>query len=285
MIVFLSVLFATDRDLGDIERAAIVESCIECHSDLLNLEVKHPVAEDACDNCHLPTGESHPEEGVRGFTLLDKIPDLCFFCHEEFGSPAYQHMPVSNGDCLSCHDAHGSSERALLRSEEQELCLSCHNQTYISDSSRTENIRQLVTGKQMEHSAITGGACIQCHKAHVSEFRSLLLEDYPQETYVEGGPDHFPLCFLCHDPDMIELEQTEWGTNFREGTRNLHHLHIKGNKGRNCRLCHNLHGSPQKYLVEERIAFGEWDMKMNFKPNENGGSCLPGCHGYQAYTR
>ena len=86
-------------------------------------------------------------------------------------------------------------------------------------------------------------------------------------------------------PKLLDAEETEWGTNFRNGDRNLHQLHINGNKGRNCRMCHNLHGSSQKFLIEEKVGFGNWEMKMNFVPEEQGGSCLPGCHGRLTYKR
>jgi predicted CXXCH cytochrome family protein len=245
----------------------------------------HPVAEEACDNCHESTGESHPQEGVKGFSLMDRLPDLCFYCHEEFSPQQHAHPPYDQGECLSCHDVHGSSEASLLQLPEQELCLSCHNKEYVTDSTKTVNIRPLVKGKVLVHSAIEGGGCIQCHLSHGSDYRALLMDVYPEEDYVPSRTDNFGLCFLCHDTDLIDAEETEWGTNFRNGIRNLHQLHINGNKGRNCRLCHNLHGSATSFLIEERVAFGNWEMNMNFVPAENGGSCLPGCHGLQTYER
>jgi predicted CXXCH cytochrome family protein len=259
--------------------------CVDCHIDQLEYKVMHMAAEDACDNCHESTGAAHPQDGVIGFNLMDRMPDLCFYCHEE---PVYQefgHPPVVKKECLSCHDAHGSSEPVLLQLPEQELCLSCHNRTYRTDSTETVNIRQLIIPNRMAHSAITDGGCIICHKSHGSEFPAMLNEKYPKEEYVPALTQNFELCFLCHDTDLIESEETEWGTNFRNGKRNLHQLHINGNKGRNCKLCHNLHGSSQMYLIEEKVGFGNWEMKMNFIPQEQGGSCLPGCHDRKSYTR
>jgi hypothetical protein len=37
--------------------------------------------------------------------------------------------------------------------------------------------------------------------------------------------------------------------------------------------------------VEESLGFGNWEMQMNFIPDEQGGSCLPGCHGKLSYRR
>ena len=123
------------------------------------------------------------------------------------------------------------------------------------------------------------------HRAHGSEFRALLVDAYPEEEYVPATTENFGLCFLCHDTGILDEEETEWATGFRNGKQNLHRLHIQGNKGRNCRMCHNLHGSMQPFLLEECVGFGSWEMNLNFAPREDGGSCLPGCHGKLAYTR
>ena len=259
------------RPLGD---DSLKNGCTECHTGIVGQDIMHPVVEDACDNCHLATDESHPAEGVPGFTLVENVPDLCFICHEEVPPSVHGHSPVQGGDCLSCHDAHGSSEPGIIKQPEQELCMSCH-----------KDIRTLVRGKGMAHSAIEGGGCIQCHLAHGSELPALLVDRYPVEEYVPATIENFGLCFLCHDPDLIEAEETEWGTGFRNGTLNLHRLHINGDKGRNCKLCHNLHGSTGKFLISDEVVFGKWVMKMNFIPVENGGTCSPGCHGSKTYDR
>ncbi len=259
-------------------------ACKECHSDLVEFAVMHYPAEDACDNCHEATGEEHPGEN-RGFKLMDQSPALCFYCHEEIPQQDHPHQPLVKGSCLDCHDVHGSAETALLKSPEQELCLSCHNKTYTTDSSETINIRRLVKGKMLPHSAIEGGGCVACHQAHGSGKRNLLVEPYPADNYLPAKTEEFGLCFLCHDTDLLEAEETEWGTNFRNGKQNLHQLHINGNKGRNCRMCHNLHGSQQIFLMEEQVGFGNWEMNMNFIPEEKGGSCQPGCHAKLSYSR
>ena len=259
-------------------------ACKDCHSDLVEYAVMHYPADDACHNCHEATGEEHPGER-RGFKLMDESPALCYYCHEEKAQVDHPHRPVVDGSCLDCHDAHGSAEALLLKSPEQELCLSCHNKTYSADSTEIVNIRRLVKGNMLPHSAIEGGGCVSCHQAHGSDNRMLLVDLYPAGNYLPAKTEEFALCFLCHDTDLLEAEETEWGTNFRNGKQNLHQLHIQGEKGRNCRMCHNLHGSPQKFLMEERIGFGSWEMKMNYIPDELGGSCMPGCHGKLSYSR
>jgi predicted CXXCH cytochrome family protein len=137
----------------------------------------------------------------------------------------------------------------------------------------------------MAHSAIEGGGCMSCHQAHGSDRHDLLVGNYPEEDYLPARTENFEICFLCHDTDLMLAEETEWGTAFRNGKRNLHWLHMNGNKGRNCRMCHNIHGSSRPFLVEDIVGFGNWEMRMNFIPEEQGGSCLPGCHGKLSYQR
>lgn len=248
--------------------------CIDCHSDLVEHEVIHPVMEGDCEDCHQPTGESHPLEGTGGFILVDTIPALCYYCHEELTPKVYGHQPVDRNRCLSCHDVHGSSEPMLLIVPEKELCLSCH-----------ESIKQKVNSNNVTHAAITDGGCIICHQPHGSGNYAMLIAQYPSRMYVPAEKENFELCFMCHSAELMDEKETEWGTNFRNGLTNLHSVHINGNKGRNCRLCHNMHGSSSKFLIEERVKFGRWEMRMNFSPSEKGGSCLPGCHGKKYYER
>ena len=260
-------------------------ACMECHSDLLEFEYLHYPAEDACDNCHEASGAAHPGDENPGFRLMDEIPALCYYCHEEPMKQARLHHPVLYGNCLDCHAVHGSSEASLLRRSDPELCLNCHNRDYRTDSTRTRNIKRLVGGRMIAHSAIEAGGCMSCHLAHGSEIRDLLVDKYPEKDYLPASTEQFSLCFLCHDTDLLEAEETEWGTGFRDGNRNLHWIHINGNKGRNCRMCHNIHGSTLPFLIEEKLGFGSWEMRMNFIPEEQGGSCLPGCHGRLSYSR
>lgn len=285
IILCFSLPFRGDSGSGPGSGPAVPQDCTECHGDLLQKGYIHYPAEDACDNCHESTGVSHPSDST-GFTLMDSSPALCFYCHEEPTGLAHAHQPVASGHCLSCHDPHGSSEASLLKLGEQELCLGCHNRPYRTDSTETANINRLVRGGHMvAHTAITELGCTICHQAHGSGVRDLLVEAYPADDYVPATTEQFGLCFLCHDADLLDAEETDWATGFRQGTRNLHRVHIQGDKGRNCRLCHNLHGSPNRFLVEDRVGFGHWEMNLNFVPEEGGGSCLPGCHGLLTYRR
>ena len=248
--------------------------CRECHSEIAGRERLHAAVEDACDHCHASNGEPHPGDGGIGFTLVEEVPGLCYICHEVIPALASGHQPVAEKKCLECHDAHGSPEPGMLKFPERQLCISCHRE-----------IGAITAGNNRVHAAITEGGCILCHLPHGSEFQALLVERYPVEEYVEAVAGNFELCFMCHSTELIDTPQTASGTGFRNGTRNLHHLHVNGAKGRNCRLCHNLHASREKFLISESVPFGNWEMRLNFISVENGGSCLPGCHGKESYAR
>ncbi|MEI7982767.1 MAG: cytochrome c3 family protein, partial [Bacteroidota bacterium] len=56
--------------------------CLDCHSKILDQEHKHPPAEKKCEICHKANGKTHPVEGVKGFTLVEDIPSLCYECHD-----------------------------------------------------------------------------------------------------------------------------------------------------------------------------------------------------------
>ena len=252
---------------------------------MLEFELMHYPAEDACDNCHEPTGADHPSADSLGFRLMDEVPEMCYYCHEEPMQQSSTHVPHASGQCLACHDAHGSETGSLLRRTDPDLCLSCHKQEYRTDSTETSNIGRLLGGNYRVHSAIELGGCMSCHQAHGSAFRALLADGYPEEDYLPGEPDSFGLCFMCHDPDLMNLQETDRATGFRDGQRNLHWLHINGNKARNCRMCHNIHGSPLPFLIEQRVGFGSWEMPINFTVEEDGGSCMPGCHARLSYRR
>jgi len=281
LAIFFGSPVGTEQPAGTRAQTA----CTECHSDLTDQEQKHYPAEDACDNCHEATGASHPSADSLGFRLMDKVPELCYYCHEEPMQQKFAHLPYAKGECLACHDAHGSAGPSLLRLPDPELCLDCHRRDYRTDSTETLNIRRLVSGQMKAHSAIDLDGCLSCHLSHGSEFRALLSDHYPEEDYLPALPENFGLCFLCHDTDLLSARETESATGFRNGTTNLHWLHINGSKGRNCRICHNIHGSGSPFLMEEQVDFGQWEMRINFTAEEQGGSCFPGCHGKLSYQR
>ena len=404
------------------------QSCLDCHNNIISNQVIHSPAEESCDNCHQQTGNPHPDENVKGFSLVEEMPGLCFTCHDEndgknvhapvesgdciichspHSSPnpsllvatptsklCYDchdpeisknnitHQPVREGNCQSCHDPHKSNESSLLKSkmpelcfdcheksmqemtlkyihppfeddcknchnvhgssepgllaqtgldlcygchdglkesikassiihkpvyekracmnchsphassqdkyiimETKELCLSCHNKSISTETRKLSNIRKKLDKDNFIHGAIEIDGCSGCHSSHASNYPSLLTDAFPSGSYAPAKPDNFRLCFNCHDMGMVTVELSKTVTNFRNADQNLHYIHINGDKGRSCKDCHDMHGSPVDHLMASKIAFGDWDMPLTFKVTENGGSCLTGCHSEKKYDR
>ncbi|MCD4729653.1 MAG: cytochrome c3 family protein [Bacteroidales bacterium] len=401
------------------------KSCIDCHANLMEHNVKHEVATDDCENCHMANGNEHPQEGVKGFDLGDQVPALCFMCHEEntksnihppaeeeclmchsphssanmalltFSPPAVlcadchememtqkpvKHKPVEDGFCSDCHDPHQSEFSSFLKAEKPQLCMNCHvsqqmqtglknihlpfeddcancHETHSADveklliqqipdlcynchdtpipenarvvhkvvndekgcanchsphaseyemllikngkdlclsrhskTIKTEdkilaNIGKLLKKGNVVHGAIEGDGCTVCHNPHASEQPLLLNAAFPTGQYVAATVENFDLCFICHDSEILIAEFSTTATNFRNGDQNLHYLHINGEKGRNCNVCHNVHGAANEHLISEKVKFGNWEMPVQFKIVENGGSCNTGCHAEKTYLR
>lgn len=263
-------------------------SCLDCHNALIEKNVMHPVAE-SCDNCHVANGKEHPQPGVAGFTLAEALPEMCFLCHDVVQADIQKSKVVhkvifGKKSCLDCHSPHSSAQEKLLVVEEKQLCLGCHNRIYANDSSYTSNIKQLLDKSKYVHGAIDGGGCLACHSPHAAENQSLLKDVFPNGFYAEGKPENYALCFSCHDSQMMAADTSTSATQFRNGNKNLHYLHLNGGKGRTCVLCHNVHASGQPHLIIDAIEFGKWEMPMRYKSLENGGSCYPGCHSEKTYS-
>jgi predicted CXXCH cytochrome family protein len=261
--------------------------CLDCHRALVGQKVMHAVAE-GCDNCHTANGKEHPQAGVAGFTLMEAVPGMCYVCHdkvqEEVQKLKDMHGAITGKkSCVACHSPHSSGEDKLLLKPEKDLCLGCHNKTIVTDSSKTTNIKQLLDKSKFVHAAIDGGGCIACHSPHASSHHDLLKDAYPAAIYAEGKPENYALCFTCHDNAMMKQDTTTSATQFRNGNRNLHFLHLSGSKARSCSVCHNVHASANAHLINDVVPFGKWEMPMGYKPLEKGGSCRPGCHGEKRY--
>ena len=113
----------------------------------------------------------------------------------------------------------------------------------------------------------------------------LLSKPFPSGSYAPAVKENFAMCFNCHKSELMEKPVTTTATGFRNGDKNLHAVHINGEKGRSCVICHNPHGATNDHLINDKTTFGNWEMPIRFKPLENGGSCQPGCHAERKYER
>jgi DmsE family decaheme c-type cytochrome len=79
-----------------------------------------------CLDCHNP----HDRKGQTvALTRSGELP--CLNCHAEKRGPfVFDHATGSAGDCLSCHQPHGSTNPKMLTwARVDQLCLSCHSRT------------------------------------------------------------------------------------------------------------------------------------------------------------
>jgi predicted CXXCH cytochrome family protein len=264
--------FSDDHPLGKGSMGFITPKeklCVVCHTNLLKKPMLHkPVALGQCTACH----EAHSSENKS--LLKDPAPALCFRCHpkEHFGG-AHTHKPVADGDCLLCHDPHQSEVKSLLRKPGSQLCFICHDP-------------KIAMGKSV-HGPVAKGDCIGCHAVHGSPYRKILKADLPLDLYRPFTVNAFPLCFTCHNPELVSAVVTEKATNFRNGSRNLHSVHVnKAGKGRSCKLCHNPHAAAQDRLINPKSpGFGSWDIPIRFNLTPTGGGCSVGCHQTFRYDR
>jgi predicted CXXCH cytochrome family protein len=264
--------FSDDHPLGKGSMGFIVPKeklCAVCHGALIKKPFLHkPVAKGECTACHMPHSSDNKS------LLKDPPPTLCFGCHPKgHFTGSHTHPPVENGECLSCHDPHQSDNKSLLRKPGSELCFMCHD-------------AKLAMGKSA-HRPVTKGECVLCHAVHGSDYRKILKADFPTDLYRPFGPDAFPLCFSCHKPELVSEVKTEKATNFRNGDRNLHSVHVnKAGKGRSCKICHNPHAAGQDRLINAKApGFGTWDIPIRFNLTQTGGGCSVGCHKTFRYDR
>ncbi len=247
--------------------------CFTCHGELQDAMTKthvHPALEGGCTSCHNPHGSANLR------LLLEEGNKLCFECHSEISDTLEKakvvHAPVEES-CTSCHLPHAADHAKLLLEVGKALCLQCH------DSVVTQKMVVL-------HEPVKSGDCIVCHDPHGSQNEKLLALNFPASQYVPYKDTEYELCFSCHDRDLLQYPETSFATNFRNGERNLHYLHVNNNvKGRSCKLCHDVHGSEHPRMIHKSVTFGKWKLPLNFVKTETGGSCAPGCHKPYSYDK
>ena len=251
--------------------------CFLCHEIIqeeMNLPNAHAPVKEACANCHDAHGSPNKK-------LLNKVENaLCFDCHdtmeENIKTATVQHKPVEDGDCMKCHMPHGSDHTKLLLSAATELCFSCH--TEIAGS---------VSGSKYRHGPVQEDDCYACHIPHGSASPKILSKFFPLEFYNAYTPERYALCFECHDEDIALDENTTTLTDFRNGSQNMHYLHIhKVRKGRSCKACHEVHASDQARHIRTEVPYGKmWSYPIKYTETENGGTCIVGCHKPKDYDR
>ena len=260
--------------------------CLKCHkkqAEEIKLAYVHPPFRDNCLNCHAQHSSSEAK-------LLNLTPkNLCVYCHDDM-KKRMENATVVHGaltdkkGCINCHSPHASAEKKFLVADVNHLCLSCHDRGYPVGTRRIRNIAQAIQNSKNPNAAIYKFSCIACHDPHTSESPDLLNKAFPSTTYTVVKKENFALCFECHKSEMLDKSNAAL-TSFRNGDVNLHYVHVNGDKGRSCVVCHDPHGTPNDHLIKDNTQFGSWTMPLNYKVIPNGGSCSPGCHAERKYER
>lgn len=263
--------------------------CRQCHAELVerveSSTHSHCDIERGCQACHDPHGSDQPH-------LLPAPPrDLCVTCHpnvaKAIDGALVGHDAVLTGEqCITCHDPHASNLPKMLRDSQTEICLGCHAKPVKAAGGRTvPAMADAIRQSPVLHGAIRHGDCSACHAIHGGSHAKLLREESPNALLAPGEDRTYALCFGCHDPTLLDPKGT---TQFRDGPRNLHEIHLRNPKdARGCGSCHAAHGGTLPRLIAATVNFqgSGWAMPMKFELTEDGGSCAPGCHEKLSYRR
>ena len=275
---------------------SINDLCTSCHEQkremfALNSTIHPPVA-DSCVNCHDPHTEDHQYQ-----LKAEPKKDLCLMCHvdkkEHISSVTIKHGAIGRPNkCQECHDPHGSNtERMIKAPTVKDMCLSCHNQKLKTDETGYEldNLAKHLQKNPDHHGPIQWNDCAVCHNPHGSDNFRMLNKPFPEKFYAKFDKNNL-LCLNCHEPEKFTDQKTTTMTNFRNGDKNIHYVHVAStDKGRTCRACHDFHGSSGKenapHHLREKTQFGKINFPLRYIPTENGGSCAPACHARRHYDR
>jgi predicted CXXCH cytochrome family protein len=230
-----------------------------------------PYESGQCGVCHQNNDAANP-----GPIPHATVNEVCFECHEDVRdvmARKYRHVPAEEA-CTDCHNPHDSSEPALLSAGMVELCTRCH--AGIGD--------QLANGK-VQHGAVSKDRkCSNCHDPHAANVERLLVADYPAGLYARYERTRYALCFGCHNEKVASVAKTRTLTGFRDGSRNLHYVHVNRAHGRTCRACHEVHASRQDLHPREGAPSAKgWVVELGYTKLPNGGSCAKTCHDARTY--
>jgi predicted CXXCH cytochrome family protein len=233
-------------------------SCVTsgCHADYTRAaQIHEPIAERACDACHLD------DQGDHKFPLKRDATRTCTFCHAVAGTEAVQHEALKDG-CLTCHRAHTSNAKFLLKTDTiEQTCNNCHH----------------VPLKKFAHDPFLKGDCTVCHQPHQAGNKFLLRNGTGskqcfachtglRDQMTKASYIHKPAskdCNTCHDPHSTDnprelrlpLEQNCFNCHkkLQEQVQKSNVQHAAMMQGDKCANCHNPHASDQMSLLKTRM--------------------------------
>ncbi len=251
-----------------------------CHGEIKKRPILHnPLTTDECTVCHeveTSSAEAKSDKLPGKHPVLKKLSQedkvtLCVNCHGDVvknTSANFHNMSQMEKGCLTCHESHPKEKnpKLLKNPSTEETCRSCH------DSSISPAIYP--TKPVSLHEPYKSGNCTECHKVHGSDV----------EFTLKSQPTELAFCQDCHALDLKAT--TDNSTEFRNGSQSLHSFHIVGiKKNYNCKTCHEVHWSTQNSLIKKEFKIRGTVMPIQFKKEEDGGSCATVCHRVKRYNR
>lgn len=275
---------------GPIKHASINEECFSCHDDVrevMSRRFKHVSAKDSCTDCHNPHNSKEPA------LLHTDMVTLCTSCHVGIGAQIkaakIKHFAITKDKkCSNCHNPHAANVERLLIALPFNLCVNCHSKDGMlsTDGKPMPNYTKLLSENPVWHDPVKAKDCSACHRTHGGENYRLLIAAYPETFYAPFEKKTYALCFSCHNEKVVSEAQTNTLTGFRDGSRNLHFLHVVKERGRTCRACHEVHAAKQSKRMRESVPYGPggWLLNIGFTKTPTGGTCIKTCHQQKSYN-
>ncbi|RJQ48251.1 MAG: cytochrome C [Nitrospiraceae bacterium] len=247
------------------------ESCItaQCHAKVGKEKFVHgPIAAGECTICHGESPKHRDDPKNNKFKPIKNISEKCYSCHEKFKTKKFTHVPVQDGDCLACHNAHGSEFKFQLKAKGGEMCFTCHDDA-------------IVSGKFVHGPAAVGG-CVACHEPHTADYAKNLKAEGPELCYTchtekaeiihKSQFVHKPVsekCTSCHNPHsaskqfMLEAESPALClTCHKDKKDQLASVTVKHgaiDRDKSCLNCHDAHNSN----IAKNLLMEPMDMCLN----------------------
>jgi predicted CXXCH cytochrome family protein len=179
----------------------VEQTCYSCHEqiavEISEASLPHEAVHmgEQCANCHNPHASSQSQ------LLRDRMDRMCLSCHGQpqqtpdgrtvepmrlvLEESQFLHGPIRQGDCSSCHAAHGGEREGLLTAAfpdtfytsfeigKYELCFTCHDQNLVTSdaSAKLTNFRDGEVNLHYLHvnRSDKGRTCRTCHDVHGSD--------------------------------------------------------------------------------------------------------------------
>lgn len=177
----------------------------------------------------------------------------------------------------------------MLHGNQTTVCLGCHSKKVTTQEGRTIlPMTDSLLLADFQHGPVQSKDCTACHDVHGAQHDHLLKKDVTPSLTGTFDRKYYTLCFACHTEDLILQATTSTATQFRDGTKNLHFLHVQNRgRGNSCTTCHAVHGSNQGRHIARSIFYpgSEWKMRLEYTATPTGGTCLTDCHEEIPYSR